>query len=45
MCHHYGSRDWTRDGAETETEEDASLTEREPVEDVTILTDGGDEGE
>lgn len=42
MCHEYGSRDWSSP-VEDEEDEEPSLPEREPAENVEIVTDGGDE--
>lgn len=44
MCHDYGSRDWSRT-ADEEPDEEPSLPDREPAEDVEIVTDGGDKEE
>ena len=42
MCHHIANGDWSRDTEENRDEE-PSLPEQEPAEDVEILTDGGDD--
>lgn len=44
MCHHIEDYDWSRDAEENE-EEELSLPEKEPAENVELLTDGGDENE
>lgn len=45
MCHGHMPSEWSREGKEetSELEEDPSLSEAEPADDVEILTDGGDE--
>lgn len=45
MCHDHIPNEWYREGKEEteEVDENPSLSEAEPVDDVEILTDGGDE--
>lgn len=43
MCHHTTNYEWSHDAEEKQEEEEPSFPEKEPAEDVEILTDGGDE--
>lgn len=42
MCHHHGTRDWSRDADEENAETPSFLNEESSTE-TEVLTDGGDE--